>query len=389
MNTALVLLALLGHAFWCVAMVNQVHATSVPQWAAKLTLLAGMMAMAAFPVALGWWVAAAGLDPMDVHLWWRLPGPVLAYVALCWIAAPWVMVRWVWWRMTLGPPAILRAHRSHLVELLTHPDPPAGEDHDHHFLVRLPGNQMLHLDVCERSLNIAGLPERLDRLSMIHLSDLHFTGRVGKAYFREVARRSNELEPDLVAITGDIADDSRYIDWIPDILGKIRARWGVYFILGNHDFRIDWRRILAAMADCGLVYLGGRWTEIRVRGVPLLLAGNELPWSAPAADLAGAPPPLDQGGPPRIALAHSPDQIDWARANRIDLLLAGHLHGGQIRLPLIGPVLSPSRRGVKYASGTFHDPPTIMHVSRGISGEIPLRFNCAPEMAKLVLHATR
>jgi predicted MPP superfamily phosphohydrolase len=87
----------------------------------------------------------------------------------------------------------------------------------------------------------------------------------------------------------------------------------------------------------------------------------------------------------RILLAHSPDQLSWARRNDIDLMLAGHTHGGQIRFPLIGPILAPSRYGVRYAAGTFYLPPVVMHVSRGISGLQPLRFNCPPELTKLVL----
>lgn len=71
-----------------------------------------------------------------------------------------------------------------------------------------------------------------------------------------------------------------------------------------------------------------------------------------------------------------------------DLMLAGHLHGGQFCIPLIGPMLLPSRKGVKFASGTFYTRPTIMHVSRGISAELPLRLNCEPELAQLVLHST-
>jgi hypothetical protein len=118
------------------------------------------------------------------------------------------------------------------------------------------------------------------------------------------------------------------------------------------------------------------------------LAGNELPWLVPAADMSNCPP-RNGDGPLRIVLAHSPDQLDWAQAQDADLLLAGHTHGGQIRLPLIGPILSPTREGVKYASGVFYAPPTIMHVTRGVSGLLPLRLKCPPEMVYLLLHAAR
>ena len=68
-------------------------------------------------------------------------------------------------------------------------------------------------------------------------------------------------------------------------------------------------------------------------------------------------------------------------------MLAGHTHGGQVRLPWIGAIVAPSRHGVRYASGTFFEPPTVMHVSRGLSAEKPLRWNCAPELTKLTLRS--
>jgi hypothetical protein len=101
--------------------------------------------------------------------------------------------------------------------------------------------------------------------------------------------------------------------------------------------------------------------------------------------MSAVPPALAGGRPFRIAVAHSPDQFGWARYYDFDLMLAGHTHGGQIRFPLIGPVFSPSHHGVRYAAGTFYQPPTLMHVSRGLSGTRPLRFNCPPELARLNL----
>jgi predicted MPP superfamily phosphohydrolase len=90
-----------------------------------------------------------------------------------------------------------------------------------------------------------------------------------------------------------------------------------------------------------------------------------------------------------VLLAHSPDQFKWARRRDFDLMLAGHTHGGQICLPVIGPIHCPSWHGVKYASGVFFEPPTVMHVSRGVSSELPIRLNCRPEVTKLVLRGTR
>jgi predicted MPP superfamily phosphohydrolase len=87
----------------------------------------------------------------------------------------------------------------------------------------------------------------------------------------------------------------------------------------------------------------------------------------------------------RLCLSHTPDHITWARRHEVDLMLSGHVHGGQVRLPLIGPVVVPSLYGRRFDSGTFHLPPTVLHVSRGLSSEQPLRYNCRPEVTKLVL----
>jgi predicted MPP superfamily phosphohydrolase len=188
-------------------------------------------------------------------------------------------------------------------------------------------------------------------------------------------------------LTGDYIDDNAYIDWIPDTLGRLSARHGVYYILGNHDAFLDARRLRETMHSCGLIDLGGEWMQVPIRGESIILAGNELPWIAPAAELSLSRPTSAQGGPVRIVLAHTPDQIEWSRHYEVDLMLSGHTHGGQIRFPLIGAVLMPSSYGVKFDCGFFHLPPTILHVTRGISGKHPLRWCCSPEIALLTLHA--
>jgi hypothetical protein len=119
-----------------------------------------------------------------------------------------------------------------------------------------------------------------------------------------------------------------------------------------------------------------------MRDVPVLLAGNECPWFPPAPPWV---PCTDADRPFSILLSHSPDQLPWARRCGVDLMLAGHTHGGQIRLPVVGPIICPSRYGVRYASGLFAEPPTLLHVSRGLAGVQPLRWGCPPELTLLEL----
>ena len=381
------LLALLGHVFLWIEVVNRLHAESVPYRLGRAISLMWLGCMAAVPAVLAWWVAASGVDLLGPVRGAQFPAAVLVYLLVCYLAAGVAVVRWVRRVVFHRPPDVLRSHRIRRVELTQNSKAVTSEQHAHHFLVHLPGNEILELDVTERAIDVPRLPGALDMLSIVHMSDFHFTGRVGKSFFREVVRRSNEMQPDLVAITGDIVDHPDCIDWIPDTLGELAASHGVYFVLGNHDIRVDADRLRRTLVDSGLVDLGGRWVQVAVHGQPVVLAGNELPWIAPVADMRRCPPRTPGGGPLRIVLSHSPDQLDWAQAQDADLLLAGHTHGGQIRFPLIGPILTPSRTGVKYASGVFYAPPTVMHVTRGVSGLLPVRLKCPPEMVYLVLHA--
>jgi predicted MPP superfamily phosphohydrolase len=378
----LFLVALVGHTFLWVTTINRLHGSRVEgRWRDAVTVLA-FACLVLIPVGY-----ALGLARWD----WRLTGPeglampwpATAYLGLSCVGAAVAVVGWGRHHVLHQPPDGLRYHRTRVIDV-AEPARPAVADDKHHFLVRLPGNEILQLDLAERGIDVPRLPKALDRLSIVHLSDFHFTGRIGKSYFQEVVRLTNELNPDLILITGDLVDRPAYIDWVPETFGRLTSRFGTYFVLGNHDLQVDHRRLRQVLTDSGLVDLGGRWCEVEIRGERLLLAGNELPWFKPAADLAQLPMPAE-GGSLRIALAHSPDQLRWAQAHGIDLLLAGHTHGGQIRIPLIGPIFSPCRHGVKYAWGLYDAPPTLLHVTRGVSGQFPVRMNCPPELVHLVL----
>lgn len=383
-DAILLLAALVGHVLIWIGVLNRSHGTAMPRWMIDAITLACFALIGLIPLGFAAWFARVGWTVVDRNDWSAHPLP-LAYLGISCLAAAFGIGIWAR-RVMIRPPSILRWQRRRSLKL----DKPAAhqvaEGHLHHFLVHLPGNEMLDLDLNERAFELAHLPPALAGFSIVHLSDLHFTGKIGKAYFRDVIAMSNLLEPDLVALTGDLVDTNSCIDWIPELLGELKGRYGSYFILGNHDLEVDVRRLRQTLTASGLVDLGGRWKEVPVGDSSIVLAGNELPWLPPAADMETAPPPAAEGGPLRFLLSHSPDQISWAQFHQFDLMLAGHTHGGQIRFPLIGALLTPSLAGVKYASGLFYASPTVMHVSRGVSGLFPVRMNCPPEMAKLILH---
>jgi len=254
-------------------------------------------------------------------------------------------------------------------------------------MAKIPGNQFLQLSIDRKRLAIPRLSPKHAGLKIAHLSDLHMTGKIGSRWFEAVAEQVNRLEPDVIAITGDIVEKEACWPWLADSLGKLQAKHGVYFILGNHDYYIDTHQTKKLLEDLGLICLSERWIEAEWNGVPVILAGNERPWAPQAADLSTAPTQDDKqlSQQLRLMLLHTPDEFAWACQQNANLALAGHTHGGQLRFPLLGPIACPSRFGTRYACGVFREGDTVLHVSRGISGKTPLRWNCPPELALLEL----
>ncbi|MBM4002411.1 MAG: metallophosphoesterase [Planctomycetes bacterium] len=379
--------ALMGHLVLWVAIFNRLHSTGLRHRPLKLLEKLIFLAILAIPALFGFWLWRAERTAVPVPSIGQLLIPV--YTGVCWLTL--LIGIPCWWRYRTEArrqlPVVAQSHK--VVDVAARiGDRPVGNPLTW-ISVRLPGNEVYQLHVSRKQLWVPRLPPRLEGLSIAHLSDLHFSGRILPPYFQVVIDETNELDADVVMISGDIVDRAECIDWIPATLGRLRSRYGMYFVLGNHDRRVARPQdVRNALADCGFVDLGGRVERRQFRDAPVLLAGNEAPWFYP---LPACPPREDgagengNGSPLRLLLSHAPDQIPWARAQAFDLMLAGHTHGGQIQFPGIGPTVSPSRFGIRYASGSFYEAPTVMHVSRGISGLHTIRFRCPPELALLTL----
>jgi hypothetical protein len=383
-DCAIYALAAMGNLALWVGFVNRVHGTAIPRWAVHaLTLLAAIdlvvapLTVLAFGWLLGWRIVGR-------ESWAGVPWSLMFYAALCAAVAPLVVIAWIAHRWRDRASGVLLDERSQRHDLRAEAIE-GVESPLMRRLLRCPLNEASQLTVTHKTLYLPRPPAQLDQLTIAHLSDLHYTGRVGKNFFAAVVDRVNELDADIIALTGDIVDRARYLAWMPDTIERLRARHGVYFVLGNHDLYVPTARLRGMLTAAGMIDLGARPAVVEVRGQSIALAGNEMPWTTPAPDVALLP--ADAGL--RIALSHAPDQIGWGRRHQFDLLLAGHNHGGQVRLPLLGAVACPSRYGARYASGVFYARPTVMHVSRGVSGEIPLRWNCPPEITLLTLTSAR
>ncbi|WP_207395786.1 metallophosphoesterase [Bremerella alba] len=249
----------------------------------------------------------------------------------------------------------------------------------------IPGNEILRLEVDRKEIFLPRLPKELDGFTITHLSDLHLKGHMAEDFYRKVVDQANDLQSEMIVIAGDIFDRTECFAW-SRTLAELSADCGVFFILGNHEIRtLDPSGCRKTLVDEGFIDVGGRHMTLSIRGYPVVLAGNELPWHTPAADMPSLDDSQFDRRPLKLLLAHTPDQIAWAKSFDFDLMLAGHNHGGQIRLPGIGAIVSPSWYGTRYSGGVFYFDPTLLHVSRGISGTSPLRWNCPPEITQLVL----
>lgn len=247
----------------------------------------------------------------------------------------------------------------------------------------IPGNQATKLALEHIHLQFEDLPIGLEGLKVIQLSDLHLTGQIRIEYFQEIVRRVNELDPDLVLITGDLIDESHCLEWIDSVFGQLASKYGVFYIFGNHDLRIkDETQFRKQLSDAGIQHVGGAWTVVEIGESKIALTGNELPWFDGAETLSDSP---EENVDFKILLSHSPDQYEWAESFQFDWMLAGHTHGGQIQFPLIGPIVAPSKFGVEFASGSFDIDGMLMHVSRGISGDEAIRILCPPEVGVFTL----
>jgi hypothetical protein len=246
----------------------------------------------------------------------------------------------------------------------------------------LPWNQALEVEIIERTLRLPTLPAAWDGLTLLQLTDLHLCGVPDRRYYEFVGQLCGQRRADLLLITGDLIDSDEHYHWLMPMLKHLKWRYGAYAILGNHDALFDKEIVLEELRKLQIVPLGGRWLQTELRGEKLVLLGNEMPWLPPLPDLTDCP---NDGF--RLCLSHSPDQLPWAKENNIDLMLCGHTHGGQIRIPGIGPIFVPSRFSGKYDQGVFHEPPTVMYVSRGLAGTLPVRYFCRPEVTWITLRS--
>jgi len=233
------------------------------------------------------------------------------------------------------------------------------------------------------------LPE-LKGLKIAVLSDLH----VGSPYIdlakvRLVVARTNAENPDLIVILGDYLTQNTlgasfvYPEPIAEALKGLRAPLGVVSVLGNHDWWFDGEHVTKALRGAGIVVLENQAYRLQFNGKPFWIGGlADLMTRRP--DIAGTLREVNDDNPV-ILIAHNPDSFPRVPSG-VSLTIAGHTHGGQVNLPLLGRLIVPSYYGQRYASGHIVEGGRHLFVSTGIGTSIiPVRFRVPPAIDILTL----
>ncbi len=388
---------LVGHFGFWLLLFNRINATGLKRRTIKRSEKLLLLVAVIIPLIVVWSDYASLASWLSSNGWW--PKATRFFDFWGWLSLATVAIAGPFWlesRHALRCATKLTKETVQHYLVSQHVDGELMIDPVFRWFSMLPGNQISQLEVTHKEIELPRIIQGIDGLKIGHLSDIHLTGKISQEYYRFAFERLLEAQPDLIVITGDIIDYASCLPWVSLLLGRLQAPLGCSFVLGNHDRRLeDITPLVDALNGLGHYDLGRSDLALTTdQGAGLWLTGNERPWfrrhavaetMTKPADTMRAGRPGDATAALRIGVCHSPDQIGWARQLGIDLMLAGHTHGGQIRIPGIGPLVVPSYYGSRFASGVFYLPPTVMHVGRGLSGVHPVRWFCPPEVAILTL----
>ena len=246
------------------------------------------------------------------------------------------------------------------------------------------------LQTTETALVSPALPPAFDGLRIVELADLN--GRVFGRGSRRLLAAVRRAEPDLICIDGDLFDEHTDLAMLPPLLRGLCAIAPVYYVTGNHEWRVPGLRgILAQMRACGVTVLQDDWRVLRRGEDALIVAGTDDP-CGPAERKTPAELIADiraEAGEAAflLLLAHRNDQLPQWSALGVQAVLAGHCHGGVVRLPFVGGLFGTDRRLFPaWDAGLYRQGETALYVSRGLGyTNVHFRLFNRPEVAVIVL----
>jgi predicted MPP superfamily phosphohydrolase len=240
------------------------------------------------------------------------------------------------------------------------------------------------LAIERQQIYLRRLPKGLDGLRIVHLSDLHFGPIVNPKHLERAIEAANDLRPDLIALTGDyISHDRSYAAPCAELVGRLRARYGVYAVLGNHDHWTDAALIADLFRAEGITVLLNEGMRLDLNGESFWLSGvNDT-----MVGLEDLPLALAGSGDNemKLLLAHNPIILRRAARAGVDLVLSGHTHGGQVTLRPEKNLSGRPRRRLLRGLGRRGN--TQIYVTRGLGTVVlPIRYGCPPEVSLLELN---
>lgn len=222
--------------------------------------------------------------------------------------------------------------------------------------------------------------KELAGVKIVFASDFHIKPNQQKR-LEQIANIINAQNPDLVVSAGDYVsghtqESTMHPKQIAEELSKVKTKYGFYTTLGNHDGWYDRWYIKELLEKQNIKVLNNKNVKLNINGKDIYIAGVEDMMTA----FSNIEDALRGAKSPTILLTHTSDVFPKVPSD-VNLTLAGHTHGGQVRLPLLGALIVPSDYGDKYATGLIEEKGKKMIVTNGIGVSIlPIRFNCAPEI---------
>ena len=255
------------------------------------------------------------------------------------------------------------------------------------------------IEVTHRDVFLPGLPQAFDGFRVAQLSDIHIDNYTEPFLLRDAVHHINNLNPDAVFLTGDFVTRGL----LPGILA-IASVWQCgsllqqlecphrYAVLGNHDVLVNRAAIKEALIESAITVLDNAYLPIERAGARFWLAGVDDPVEGlPDPELAIPQSIRNVPHEPIVLMCHAPDYVDTLlrlpEGQAVSLMLSGHTHGGQVRVPLVGPMVLPPL-GRKYVEGWFRFGDLQLYVNRGLGTVgLPVRFNCPPEITLFTLRS--
>jgi predicted MPP superfamily phosphohydrolase len=240
------------------------------------------------------------------------------------------------------------------------------------------------VDTNRITLRFSNLPQSFRKIKILHFSDVHLGYYFGIDDLTKLAAYMQQIQPDMICFTGDLVE--KHLEQLQKsvpVLSKLTAPLGKYAILGNHDYWIDPNAVVRTLTDSGFTVLINSHAMIERDGDRIYVTGlDDILYGNPNMEksLEGIPENVFN-----ILLAHEPDFADHASQYPVQLQLSGHSHGGQIRIPFYGHLITPPM-GSKYVDGINHVGDLTVYTNRGIGTTgVPYRFSCRPEVTVIEL----